>query len=150
MAREPLVGNRLGSARSRNPQLRCGDRPIRVVSVARMGPIGGDQNRLLQTALAFDRTTVEHTVLIVDSGDGLSDGESARWQDMLDDYAEAGTEVVNLSPGHSLRYRTGASPIDLAASTVSSRDAALTWWMPAWGCPGPWPFQPRKRPGFRS
>jgi len=113
MAREPLVGNRLGSARSRNPQLRCGDRPIRVVSVARMGPIGGDQNRLLQTALAFDRTTVEHTVLIVDSGDGLSDGESARWQDMLDDYAEAGTEVVNLSPGHSLRYRTGASPIDL-------------------------------------
>lgn len=74
-------------------------RRLNVASVARIASIGGDENRLLQTSLAFDPDDVRHIVFIIDRAADLSEREHARWQEMRAAYHEAGTEVVDLTTG---------------------------------------------------
>ena len=71
-------------------------RRLRVASVARIASIGGDENRLLQTALSRDPARVDQCVLIIDPEEGLSERERGRWADMRRAYADAGVEVVDL------------------------------------------------------
>lgn len=71
-------------------------RRLRVASVARIASIGGDENRLLQTALSRDPSRVDQCVLIIDPEEGLSERERGRWADMRRAYADAGVEVVDL------------------------------------------------------
>ncbi len=71
---------------------------IRVASVGRLATIGGDENRLLQTALAMDPGRVEHVVIVVDGTDHLDERERQRWAGMRQQYAAAGVEVVELAP----------------------------------------------------
>jgi L-malate glycosyltransferase len=70
---------------------------VHVASVARLLHVAGDENRLLQTSLAFDPDRVEHVVFIIDPADGMSERERNRWSDMLDAYREQRCEVVDLS-----------------------------------------------------
>lgn len=72
-------------------------RPVRVASVARLLHIAGDENRLLQTSLAFPEGAVEHVVFIIDDATAMTEREQLRWADMLAAYRERGTEVVDLS-----------------------------------------------------
>ena len=72
---------------------------IRVASVGRLATIGGDENRLLQTALAMDPGRVEHVVIVVDGTDHLDERERQRWAGMRQQYAAAGVEVwVSILP----------------------------------------------------
>lgn len=71
-------------------------RPVRVASVARLLHIAGDENRLLQTSLAFE-DRVEHVVFIIDPPGSMTERERARWSDMLAEYRARGREIVDLS-----------------------------------------------------
>jgi len=69
------------------------DDPLRIVSVTRRLTVAGDETRLLNTALAFDRERVEHTVVVISP----TDGDDERWTGpMLDVYRAAGIDVISL------------------------------------------------------
>ncbi len=94
-------------------------RPLRVASVARLLHIAGDENRLMQTSLAFPSGEVEHTVFIIDPSEDMTERERRRWTDMRAAYADRGTEVVDLStPMSSAGGGRSASVVSAARSAV--------------------------------
>lgn len=98
-------------------------RRVRVASVARIANIGGDENRLLQTALSRDPSRVDQCVMIIDPESGLSDRERDRWADMRRAYTDAGVEVVDVAG--PLRTTVGRLRDELRRRRIDVLDARM-------------------------
>lgn len=102
MIADVIAGQRLEPPGEREPNER-----LRIVSVTRRLTVAGDETRLLNTALAYDRDRVDHTIVVFSAG-GKDD---EHWTGaMLATYRAAGVDVISLD----LKLEGSATALDVA------------------------------------